>query len=225
MLEIMSPEKMTFVHDCYTALNRAYIRLFLTAARTRDPIASHLIGIEHAVLAEYASANSYDLIAAEKIGAPLVRPLLRDPASLRDAVEGKISTADLFSKYYYKRQTSSVSSTNSIAPTPEATKAVQSAICELNEQVIKLVLTVASARDLIAALLLRLDPKTLDAYAAIAAYDVKKITTIGIPLARPILTDPASVRACFTSGCSTSIVLQRLSSETPDIKRPYHSKP
>jgi hypothetical protein len=219
MLKITSPDKLAVIHDSYTALNQSYIRLFLTAARTRDPIASHLLGIDPAVLAEYSNANSYDLISADKIGAPLVRPLLRDPAALRDAIEGRFSAAQMFAQYFYRPPTSLGSITCQSGPAPDATIAVQTAIKDLNEKLIKLILTIASTNDVIASLLLRLEPNTIDAYAELSAYDVQKLSQIGLPLARPILTDPTSVRACFTSGCSTSIVLQRLSRDTPDIKR------
>jgi hypothetical protein len=227
MSKIFSPDQLGVVHEAYAALNKSYLRLFLTAARTHDPIASRLLGIDQDVLFEYASVNTYDLIAPSKIGAPLVRPILRDPSSIKDLIDSKVSAAELFSRYFYRRHDQpslTVIKSMPVPPAPDATLAVQASILEFNEQVIKMILTVANSNDLIAAFLLRLDSQTLEVYKAMTSYDIKKISKIGLPLARPFLTDAASIRASLASGCSTSIVLQQLSCETPEIKRTQRTK-
>ena len=105
--------------------------------------------------------------------------------------------------------------TSSQIPSIEPTIAVQAAITEFNSSLIKLILTAARTKDPVAALLLGIDQATLDEYVAVNSYDLIQASKIGAPLARPIFSDPASVRAAFKNGCSSALVLQHLSRGLP----------
>ena len=103
-------------------------------------------------------------------------------------------------------------------PTPEVTIAMQQAIAEANASIIRLILTAARTKDPIGAFLLGVDQATLDEYEKVNSYDLISASKIGAPIFRLMLSDAASVRSAFTTGCSSATVLQQLTRNMPTLK-------